>query len=139
MLRAVTSHYGQKLETPYKNLPDDFKQILLRGSGETELEFHFWRAGKMSTVKAPFEGVIPNLERLYAESESEFTRNRLKAFMAPEFCDACNGQRLKPKSWPSRSAITRPQPASANPIKNSRPFDHGRLRILHRSRGPFLR
>jgi excinuclease ABC subunit A len=97
MLRAVTSHYGQKLETPYKNLPDDFKQILLRGSGDTELEFHFWRAGKMSTVKRVFEGVIPNLERLYAESESEFTRNRLKAFMAPEFCDACNGQRLKPE------------------------------------------
>ncbi len=97
MLRAVTSHYGQKLETPYKSLPDDFKQILLRGSGDTELEFHFWRAGKMSTVKRVFEGVIPNLERLYAESESEFTRNRLKAFMAPEFCDACNGQRLKPE------------------------------------------
>ena len=97
MLRAVTSHYGQKLETPYKNLPDDFKKILVHGSGDTELEFHFWRAGKMSTVKRPFEGVIPNLERLYAESESEFTRNRLKAFMAPEFCDACNGQRLKPE------------------------------------------
>jgi len=97
MLRAVTSHYGQKLETPYKNLPDDFKQILVRGSGDTELEFHFWRAGKMSTVKRVFEGIIPNLERLYAESESEFTRNRLKAFMAPEFCDACNGQRLKPE------------------------------------------
>ncbi len=51
----------------------------------------------MSTVKRPFEGVIPNLERLYQESESEFTRNRLKAFMSPQFCDACNGQRLKPE------------------------------------------
>ena len=49
----------------------------------------------MSKVKRPFEGVIPNLQRLYQESESEFTRNRLKAFMAPQFCDACNGQRLK--------------------------------------------
>src|SRR5688572_2797845 len=97
MLRAVTSHYGQNLETPYKNLPDDFKKILIHGSGGAELEFHFWRAGKMSTVKRPFEGVIPNLERLYAESESEFTRNRLKAFMAQEFCDACNGERLKPE------------------------------------------
>src|ERR1051326_5673272 len=51
----------------------------------------------MSKIKRPFEGVIPNLERLYQESESEFTRNRLKAFMAPQFCDACNGQRLKPE------------------------------------------
>ena len=41
--------------------------------------------------------MIPNLERLYQESESEFTRNRLKAFMSPQFCDACGGQRLKPE------------------------------------------
>jgi excinuclease ABC subunit A len=97
MLRAVASHYDQSLEQAYKDLPDDFKRILLRGSGDTEIEFHFWRAGKMSMVKRPFEGVLPNLERLYAESESEFTRNRLKAFMSPQFCDACNGQRLKPE------------------------------------------
>ncbi|MGN6552513.1 MAG: excinuclease ABC subunit UvrA, partial [Verrucomicrobiota bacterium] len=55
------------------------------------------RAGKMSKTTRPFEGVIPNLERLYQESESEFTRNRLKAFMSPQFCDACGGQRLKPE------------------------------------------
>jgi excinuclease ABC subunit A len=69
----------------------------MRGSGDTEIEFTFWRAGKQSRITRPFEGVIPNLERLYAESESEFTRNRLKAFMAPQFCDACNGRRLKPE------------------------------------------
>ncbi len=51
----------------------------------------------MSKVKRPFEGVIPNLERLYQESESEFTKNRLKAFMSPQPCDACNGKRLKPE------------------------------------------
>jgi excinuclease ABC subunit A len=97
LLRGVVAHYQQSLEKPYKDLPDDFKRALLWGSGETEVEFTFWRAGKMSKVKRPFEGVIPNLERLYQESESEFTRNRLKAFMAPQFCDACNGQRLKPE------------------------------------------
>jgi excinuclease ABC subunit A len=97
MLRAVASHFHVNLETPYKNLPEDFKRVLMWGSGEAEIEFHFWRAGKMSTIKRPFEGVIPNLERLYHESESEFTKNRLKAFMSPQFCDACNGQRLKPE------------------------------------------
>ena len=61
----------------------------MHGSGETEMDFNFWRAGKMSMVKRPFEGVIPNLERLYAESESEFTKNRLKGFMNPQPCDAC--------------------------------------------------
>jgi excinuclease ABC subunit A len=97
VLRGVTQHYQQSLEVPYKKLPDDFKRVLLSGSGTTEIEFHFWRAGKMSTIRRPFEGVIPNLERLYHESESEFTKNRLKAFMSPEDCDSCDGKRLKPE------------------------------------------
>src|SRR3989440_2820433 len=97
LLRGITSHYQQSMDTPFKNLPEDFQHVLLRGSGETEIEFSFWRAGKMSKIKRPFEGVIPNLQRLYQESESEFTRNRLKAFMSPQFCDTCGGQRLKPE------------------------------------------
>ncbi len=97
MLRGVASHFGQSLEKPYNELPDDFKRILLHGSGEEEIEFHFWRAGKMSTLKRPFEGVLPNLQRLYMESDSEFTKNRLKSFMSPHACDACGSQRLKPE------------------------------------------
>ena len=97
LLRGITQHYEQGLEKPYRELPEDFRKVLMRGSGETEVTFHFWRAGKVSTAKKTFEGIIPNLERLYAESESEFTRNRLKGFMNPRFCDACDGQRLKPE------------------------------------------
>ena len=97
MLRAVASHYDHNLEMPYRELPDTFKHVLMQGSGETGIEFHFWRAGKMSKIVRPFEGVIPNLERLYRESESEFTRNRLKGFMGLENCDACHGARLKPE------------------------------------------
>ncbi len=97
LLRGVAKHYQQSLEAPYQTLPADFRHALLWGSGETEIEFSFWRAGKISKVSRPFEGVIPNLQRLYQESESEFTRNRLKGFMSPQFCDACKGQRLKPE------------------------------------------
>ncbi len=97
LLRGLAEHCRQSLETPYRSLPDEFQEVLLRGSGDTEIEFHFWRAGKMSKVAKPFEGVIPNLERLYRESESEFTRNRLKGFMGPQDCDACGGKRLKPE------------------------------------------
>jgi excinuclease ABC subunit A len=97
MLKAVASHYGVNLEAPYKSLPDEFKRVLIHGSGKVEIDFQFWRAGKASKVTRPFEGVIPNLERLYAESESEFTRNRLKGFMNPQPCDACGGKRLKPE------------------------------------------
>ena len=97
LLRGVAAHYQQSMEAPYKTLPEDFQRVLLHGSGETEIEFAFWRAGKTSKVMRPFEGVIPNLQRLYQESESEFTRNRLKGFMSPQFCDACQGRRLKPE------------------------------------------
>jgi len=97
MLRSVAAHFNVSTETPYKDLPDDFKKVLLHGSGEDDIEFKFWRAGKVSSINRPFEGVLPNLERLATDSESEFIRNRLKAYMAPEFCDACGGKRLKPE------------------------------------------
>src|SRR4029078_6565875 len=97
LLRGITGHFQQSMESPYKSLPADFKRVLLSGSESEEIEFNFWRAGKVSKVKRPFEGVVPNLERLYQKSESEFTRNRLKGFMSPQFCDACKGQRLKPE------------------------------------------
>jgi excinuclease ABC subunit A len=83
LLRGLAHHYGQSLEAPYRELSDEFKRVLIHGSGDEEIEFNFWRAGKVSKTRRPFEGVVPNLERLYQESESEFTRNRLKGFMSP--------------------------------------------------------
>lgn len=97
LLRAMAGHFNQSMETPWKNLPEDFKRILLHGTGSEEIEFTFYRAGKMSKLRKVFEGVIPNLERLYDETDSEFTKNRLTSFMNPCPCDACGGRRLKPE------------------------------------------
>jgi len=97
MLRSVAGHFNVDLQTPWRDLPEDFKNVLLHGSGEDNVAFKFWRGGKVSTIDRPFEGVLVNLERLATDSESEFMRNRLKAYMAPEFCDACGGKRLKPE------------------------------------------
>ncbi|HEY2328839.1 MAG TPA: excinuclease ABC subunit UvrA [Verrucomicrobiae bacterium] len=97
MLRSVAGHFNVALETPWKDLPDDFKKVLLHGSGEDNVEFKFWRAGKASSIDRPFEGVLVNLERLAMDSESEFMRNRLKQYMSPQFCDVCGGKRLKPE------------------------------------------
>ncbi len=110
LLRGVARHYQQNLELPYESLSDEFKQVLLRGSGETPIEFHFWRNGKMSPVARPFEGVIPNLERLYHETDSEFTRARLKGFMSPQWCEVCQGMRLKPEIMAVTLGDTRPGP-----------------------------
>jgi excinuclease ABC subunit A len=97
LLRGMASQYGQSLEMPWKDLPEDFRDKLMRGTGTEEVTFNFWRAGQTSKTKKPFEGVLPNLGRLYVESESEFTKNRLKSFMNPQPCDACDGRRLKPE------------------------------------------
>jgi len=97
MLRSIAAHFKVSMDTPYKDLPADFKKALMEGSGEDDVAFKFWRGGKISTIDRPFEGVLPNLERLATDSESEFIRNRLRAYMSPQFCDACKGRRLKPE------------------------------------------
>ena len=117
LLRGLAAQFGQSLTTPWKDLPGDFKQKLLHGTGDENVEFTFWRAGNASKVRRPFEGVIPNLERLYAESESEFTRNRLKGFMNPQPCDGCGGRRLKPEILAVRLGVN----PNLNPNLNLNP------------------
>jgi excinuclease ABC subunit A len=115
MLRSVVVHFNVSLETPWKNLPDDFKKVLLHGSGEDEVDFNFWRAGSLHTIRRPFEGVLPNLERLFTESESEFVRNRIKPYMSPQFCDVCKGKRLKPEILAVRIGVESPQSVVHSP------------------------
>jgi excinuclease ABC subunit A len=115
LLRGIAAHYGQSVETPWKDLPADFKQKLLLGTGAQEISFTFWRAGKVSTVQKPFEGIIPNLERLHIETESEFTKNRLKSFMNPQPCDACQGRRLKPEILAVTLGTDPPRPPAVAP------------------------
>jgi excinuclease ABC subunit A len=115
MLRSIAAHFNVSLETPWKSLPDDFKKVLLHGSGEIPVDFNFWRAGKMSTISRPFEGVLPNLERMFTDSESEFVRNRIKPYMSPQFCDVCKGRRLKPEILAVRIGVESPQSVVHSP------------------------
>ena len=95
VIRTVAAHYEQSVDVSWQDLPEKFRQILLFGSGDEEITFNFRRGGK-PTIK-PFEGVIPNLERLLQETDSEFTKKRVKSCMSSQPCDACNGQRLRPE------------------------------------------
>ncbi|HRI12380.1 MAG TPA: excinuclease ABC subunit UvrA [Verrucomicrobiota bacterium] len=97
LLKGMSQHYSVPMDRPWKQLPEGFRKALLHGTGSEEIEFWFMHAGAPRKTKKPFEGVLPNLERLYAESESEFTRNRLKAYMTLAPCDGCRGKRLKPE------------------------------------------
>ena len=97
LIKGVAKHYEAAMDAPWLGLPAEFKAKLLHGTGTDEIEFYFMHAGAPRKTKKVFEGVLPNLVRLYSESESEFTRNRLKAYMSPQPCDACGGRRLKPE------------------------------------------
>jgi excinuclease ABC subunit A len=97
LLRGLAKHYGVDLEVPFKDLPATVQKTLLHGSDD-EIEFTYWRKGAWRKMGKKFEGVIPNLERLYLETDSEFTKVRLQQYMVAMPCPDCNGARLRPES-----------------------------------------
>ena len=98
LLRGVTGAFKVDMDTPYEKLPKKFKDVLLHGSGEDSIAMEIWRAGRVVTYEKPFEGVIPNLERRYAETDSDFTRDKLREYMSRMPCRECAGARLKKES-----------------------------------------
>jgi excinuclease ABC subunit A len=97
MLKDLAAHYHQSMEAPYKNLKPSFHEALLYGSGDELIDFHTGKMGSRRVSSRTFEGVIPSMERQFEESESETSRNRLKGFMSPVACEACQGLRLRPE------------------------------------------
>jgi excinuclease ABC subunit A len=98
LLHGLAKHYNVDLEVPYKDLPEKVQEELLHGSGGEEIEFTHWRKGAWRKMNKVFEGVIPNLERLYEETDSEFTKARLQHYMVAMQCPDCKGARLRPES-----------------------------------------
>ncbi len=96
-LRCLAAHYGFSLSTPWKKLPEEIREMLLHGSGETVITFDYWERGKIHEWRKPFEGIIPNLERRLKETDNEELRARLEEASIYEECGQCHGARLKPE------------------------------------------
>jgi len=96
ILDALGDHYGFSLDTPYAELPESIRDLLLHGSGDESIRFYYDQGGQRIYYQRPFEGVIPNLERRLKESESEQQQERFETFMASQPCPVCQGARLKP-------------------------------------------
>jgi excinuclease ABC subunit A len=96
LLRSLAAHYAVDPELPYRELPEAFRRILLHGSGEDPVRAA--GRGRARAVSKPFEGVIPNLERRFRETESPAVRERLRRFMVQQPCTGCRGARLRPES-----------------------------------------
>jgi excinuclease ABC subunit A len=97
-LEALGKHYKFRLDTPWEELPEKAKNVILFGSGKEEIKFSYEDGFRAYDVKKPFEGVVINLERRFLETDSEWTRDEIGRFMSATPCLACEGFRLKPEA-----------------------------------------
>ncbi len=92
---ALAAHYNFDPEAPFSHIPRDVQAIILFGSGEESIEFQFQMGNaKPKISRHPFEGVIPNMERRYRESDSQMVRDELAKYLAQQTCGVCDGARL---------------------------------------------
>jgi len=99
MLQSVAAHYGFDMDTPFKKLKKKHREAILYGTGEDAVEFHYVNSRGDTVIKEhPFEGVIPNLQRRYHETDSAMVREDLSKLLSVQPCPSCNGSRLKQAS-----------------------------------------
>jgi excinuclease ABC subunit A len=96
MLCSLAAHYGFEVDTPFGELPDNVRQVILYGSGREQLPFSYLNERGRSTVREhAFEGVVVNLERRYKETDSLAVREELARLISNQTCPACQGSRLR--------------------------------------------
>lgn len=95
--RGLAQHYGFSLDTPYKDLPEKIKNILLYGSKGEKFKVEFSRSYGQSTYTTDFEGIVNNLQRRHKETTSDWMRAELEGYMSNHPCPSCHGMRLKPQ------------------------------------------
>jgi excinuclease ABC subunit A len=93
---ALVKHFRVDEEMPFADLPDEFKKALYFGTGDEPIAMRLGGNGQNRIAK-PFEGLVPQLQRLYEQTQSEFTRNRIRMFMTRVPCKVCRGARFKPE------------------------------------------
>ncbi|MGE0251589.1 MAG: excinuclease ABC subunit UvrA [Dongiaceae bacterium] len=97
-LEGLAKHYRFSLHDRWRDLHKTVKEVLLYGSGDDEISIRYHDGNRPYTSHKAFEGVIPNLERRYLQTESEWMRGEIEKYQASKPCEACNGYRLKPEA-----------------------------------------
>ena len=97
-LELLARAYRQPMTKPWKSLPEDFRKVVLYGSGEDEITFTYDDGVRHYSTTKPFEGVINNIERRWRETEFAWVTEELSRYQSEQFCDACKGYRLKPQA-----------------------------------------
>ncbi len=94
-IEAIAKHYGFNKNARWKDLDPKVQQVFLRGSGKEEIKFRYDEGGRVYTVERPFEGVIPNMERRYRETDSNWIREEFENYQNNRHCGTCGGFRLR--------------------------------------------
>ena len=97
-IEALSKHYGFDRKAKWKDLPEAVKSLFLYGSNGEEIEFRYDEGGRIYQVSRVFEGVIPNMERRYRETDSAWSREEMERYQNNRACHTCNGYRLKPEA-----------------------------------------
>ena len=95
---ALAKHYEFDKKTPWGKLPAHVQQVLLYGSGDEEITFRYDDSGRVYKVQRSFEGVIPNMERRYRETDSAWVREEFERYQNNRPCGSCGGYRLRPEA-----------------------------------------
>ncbi|MES2146154.1 MAG: excinuclease ABC subunit UvrA [Pseudomonadota bacterium] len=95
---ALSKHYGFDKKAKWRDLPESVHQLFLQGSGGQEIQFRYDEGGRVYEVKRVFEGVIPNMERRYKETDSAWSREEMERYQNNRACGACGGYRLRPEA-----------------------------------------
>ena len=93
--KSLADHYGFYLDTPVKDLPPKIYSILLYGSGDEKIRMNYTTKTFNTSYDSRWEGIIPNLERRYRETTSDWTKREIEKYMTVSECETCRGQRLK--------------------------------------------
>ena len=97
-IEAIARHYGFDKNARWKDLPENVQEVFLRGSGNQEIKFRYDEGGRVYEVTRAFEGVIPNMERRYRETDSNWIREEFEQYQNNRNCGTCNGYRLRPEA-----------------------------------------
>ena len=97
-IEALANHYGFAADARWKDLTQKVQQVFLYGSGEEEINFRYDEGGRVYQVKRVFEGIIPNMERRYRETDSNWVREEFENYQNNRPCGSCEGYRLRPEA-----------------------------------------
>ncbi|MDB5879876.1 MAG: excinuclease subunit, partial [Variovorax sp.] len=128
MLESIGKHYGFEVDAPFESLAAEVQAVLLHGSGEEEIKFNYTMesgasAGKKLVKKHAFEGIIPNLERRYRETDSTMVREDLARYRNMQPCPDCGGSRLRREA---RNVFL----VDDNQVADTAPFEPARMAIF---------